>query len=284
MSRGGFRRALKVVGGIVVTHRPVDDPDVQGEDWIEVTIPKGIPISLNEGIAAGLLSVVDGKLTWPEDARDLHDAWVAARLKERFRRPAFAFAVNGQGQATGSGRSVPGADLGRVIRAAVDQGHAVKGGGHAMAAGATVSVEQIPAFAAFVGAQLAQSVADSFATDRLMIDATISAGGANPALLAALEQASPFGLGCPEPVFALANHRVVSVSEVGSGGHMRVRLASGDGATIDAVAFRAAGQPLGDTLLAARGRMLHVAGSLNLNTWGGRERVEMRIMDVAEPV
>jgi single-stranded-DNA-specific exonuclease len=208
---------------------------------------------------------------------------VAARLKERFRRPAFAFAVNGQGQATGSGRSVPGADLGRVIRAAVDQGHAVKGGGHAMAAGATVAVEQIPAFAAFVGAQLAQSVADSFATDRLMIDAVISAGGANPALLTALEQAGPFGSGCPEPVFALANHRVVSVSEVGSGGHMRVRLASGDGATIDAVAFRAAGQPLGDMLSGARGKMLHVAGSLNLNTWGGRERVEMRIMDAAEP-
>ena len=208
---------------------------------------------------------------------------VAARLKERFRRPAFAFAVNGQGLATGSGRSVPGADLGRAIRVAVDRGHAVKGGGHAIAAGATVTVESIPAFAAFIGEQLARSVADASANDRLMIDAAISAGGANPTLLAVLEQAGPFGAGCPEPVFALAHHRVVSVNEVGGGGHMRVRLAGGDGAAIDAVAFRAAGQPLGAALLAARGRSLHVAGSLNLNAWGGRERVEMRIMDAAEP-
>jgi single-stranded-DNA-specific exonuclease len=204
---------------------------------------------------------------------------VAARLKERFRRPAFAFAVNGEGIATGSGRSVAGADLGRAVRAAVDEGLALKGGGHAMAAGATVAVEAIPAFTAFVAGRLAESVADSLSQDRLMIDAAISAGGAVPELLAALEEAGPFGSGCPEPVFALANHRVLSVSEVGGGGHLRVRLASGDGATIDAVAFRAAGQPLGEALARARGSSLHVAGSLSLNRWGGRERVEMRILD-----
>ncbi len=208
---------------------------------------------------------------------------VAARLKERFRRPAFAFAVNGQGLATGSGRSVAGADLGRAVREAVDGGFAVKGGGHAMAAGATVPADAIEGFASFIAEKLAEPVADSLRTDSLLIDAVVTAGGANPALLAALDQAGPFGSGCPEPVFALARHRVVSVSEVGSGGHLRARLSSGDGATIDGVAFRAAGQPLGEALLRARGEVLHLAGSLTLNAWGGRERVELRILDVANP-
>src|SRR3954464_10182519 len=57
---------------------------------------------------------------------------VAARLKERFRRPAFAFAHYADGTTVGSGRSVFGADLGRAVRAAVETGVALKGGGHAM--------------------------------------------------------------------------------------------------------------------------------------------------------
>ena len=46
---------------------------------------------------------------------------VASRLKERFRRPAFAIAMQGK-TGTGSGRSITGVDLGRVVRLAVEQG------------------------------------------------------------------------------------------------------------------------------------------------------------------
>ncbi len=63
---------------------------------------------------------------------------VAARLKERFERPAFAFAL-GAIETTGSARSIPGVDIGRVVRAAVEAGLALKGGGHAMAAGVTLT-------------------------------------------------------------------------------------------------------------------------------------------------
>jgi hypothetical protein len=84
---------------------------------------------------------------------------VAARLKERFRRPAFALALNGEGGATGSGRSVAGVDLGRAVREAVEAGLAVKGGGHAMAAGVTLAGGQSSCLPGFprraAGAQVA---------------------------------------------------------------------------------------------------------------------------------
>jgi single-stranded-DNA-specific exonuclease len=208
---------------------------------------------------------------------------VAARLKERFRRPAFAFTAPADGPATGSGRSVPGADLGRAVRAAVDAGVAVKGGGHAMAAGVTVAPGDIGRFAAFVSERLAAGVGDPQLLDSLAIDATLAAGGARPEIVAAVSKAGPFGSGQPEPVFAFANHRVTDAREVGSSGHVRVSLRSGDGATIGGIAFRAAGQPLGQALLKAVGGPLHVAGTLCIDRWGGAERVELRIVDAAVP-
>lgn len=206
---------------------------------------------------------------------------VAARLKERFRRPAFAFAVTGQGTATGSGRSIPGADLGRAVRAAVDAGVAIKGGGHAMAAGVTISADAIPAFEAFLREFLAASVTEARAVDALEIDAVLAAGGLTPSLVTDLQKAGPFGSGCPEPVFALANMRVLDASEVGAG-HIRLRLRGPDGVAVGAVAFRAGGQPLGEALRAARGDAVHIAGTLSLDRWGGGEKVELRVLDVAK--
>lgn len=208
---------------------------------------------------------------------------IAGRLKERFRRPAFALARNGDGSATGSGRSIAGVDLGSVVRQAVEAGLAVKGGGHAMAAGITLAPGQESAFAAFVGERLAAGVASSREAEALLIDAAISAGGANPRLLAEVDRAGPFGAGCPEPVFVLPAHRLTEAVEVGSGGHLRVRLRAGDGTTIGGIAFRAAQEPLGRALLAARGESVHLAGTLTLNRWGGSERAELRVLDLARP-
>ncbi|KUL96286.1 single-stranded DNA exonuclease [Bosea sp. WAO] len=209
---------------------------------------------------------------------------IAARLKERFRRPAFALARHPDGGATGSGRSVPGVDLGAAVRRAVEAGLAIKGGGHAMAAGITLAPGQEAPFTAFMSAELAASVAASRESEALLVDAAISAGGANPRLLAEIDRAGPFGSGCPEPVFVLPAHRLADVVEIGSGGHLRVRLRAGDGSSIGGVAFRAAQEPLGQALLAARGEQVHLAATLTLNRWGGSEKAELRVLDLARPL
>jgi single-stranded-DNA-specific exonuclease len=64
--------------------------------------------------------------------------------------------------------------------------------------------------------------------------------------------------------------------------HIRCVLEAGDGSRLDAIAFRAVGQPVGDALQRANGMPLHVAGHLRRDTWGGKVRIELQIEDVAE--
>ncbi len=207
---------------------------------------------------------------------------VASRLKERFRRPAFAFALDEAGGGTGSGRSIIGVDLGRAVRAAAEAGVIVKGGGHAMAAGATLHPGGIGAFDAFITQALMEAVDDATANDGLLIDAALTAASVQPRLIEELASAGPFGSGSPEPTFVFGQHRIIDVQMVGSGGHIRVRLRAGDGATVGGVAFRAADQPLGQALMALRGEPAHIAATLAVDRWGGGERAELRVQDVAK--
>jgi single-stranded-DNA-specific exonuclease len=206
---------------------------------------------------------------------------VASRLKDRFQRPAFAITWSNGGECgTGSGRSIPGVDLGCVVRAAVAAGILVKGGGHAMAAGITIRPGRVEDFRVFLEATLAGKVAEGRAGQVLLIDAALTAAGATPALIAALERAGPFGSGNDEPVFVLPAHRLIDVSEVGNG-HIRLRAQAGDGARIDGIAFRAGGQTLDRALRASRGAPVHFAGTLTLDRWGGSARVRLRLLDLA---
>jgi single-stranded-DNA-specific exonuclease len=205
---------------------------------------------------------------------------VAARLKEKFGRPAFAIALEPGGIGTGSGRSIAGVDIGRAVRRAVAEGLLVKGGGHAMAAGVTLRKGALAQLRAFLEAALSADVASARRLSGLMIDGAVSAAGANVELIAMIERAGPFGSGNPEPVIALPAHTVTYAEEVGQA-HMRVRFKSADGASVNAIAFRAAGQKLGTALLNSRGRQVHAAGSFAIDRWQGEERVQFRLTDIA---
>src|SRR5450631_2243392 len=205
---------------------------------------------------------------------------VAARLKERYGRPAFAIALEPGGVGTGSGRSIPGVDLGRAVRQAVHDKLLLKGGGHAMAAGVTLPKGGLAAFRAFLEATLTPSVEIARRDSALKIDGAISAGGVTPALCELLARAGPFGAGNPEPVLALPAHTLAYADPVGEN-HVRARFRSGDGKFVNAIAFRVAGTPLGRALLDNRGRQMHAAGYLAIDRWQGEERVQLRLTDVA---
>ncbi len=205
---------------------------------------------------------------------------VAARLKEHFGRPAFAIAFGANGTGSGSGRSIQGVDLGRAVRRAVAEGLLVKGGGHAMAAGVTLTRDTLARFRAYLALALGPAVALARRDSTLPIDGALTAAAANPDLMATVERAGPYGAGNPEPMFALPHHTIAYAEAVGSG-HVRVRLRAGDGAFLSAIAFRAADQPLGRTLVENRGQPVHVAGTLCVDRWQGSERVQLRIADLA---
>jgi single-stranded-DNA-specific exonuclease len=207
---------------------------------------------------------------------------VAARLKERFGRPAFAVAFGVDGTGAGSGRSITGVDLGHAVRTAVERGLLVKGGGHAMAAGVTLRRDGLAAFRAYLEETLGASVAQARRDSALRIDGALSAAAATVEFVSSLERAGPFGAASPEPAFVFPSHTIAFAEPVGAG-HIRVRLRSGDGTFLPGIAFRAADQPLGRALLEHRGRPLHVAGSLYIDRWQGGERVQLRISDAAIP-
>jgi single-stranded-DNA-specific exonuclease len=205
---------------------------------------------------------------------------VAARLKEKFGRPAFAIALEPGGLGTGSGRSITGVDLGRAVRQAVQEGILVKGGGHAMAAGVTLRKSALAEFRAYLEDALGAAVAAARRVDVLLIDGALTAAAATSEMVATLARAGPFGAGNPEPVMALPAHTVAYAEEVGQA-HVRVRLRAGDGAAINAIAFRAAGQSLGSALMQSRGLKVHAAGCLAVDRWQGEERVQLRLIDIA---
>ncbi|RUW60158.1 single-stranded-DNA-specific exonuclease RecJ [Mesorhizobium sp. M7A.F.Ca.US.008.03.1.1] len=205
---------------------------------------------------------------------------LASRLKDHARRPAFAIAFNAVGIGTGSGRSVSGFDLGRLVREAAVAGLIVKGGGHGMAAGITVERTRLGELRAFFEERAAADVFRLQGEESLAIDGALAAEGATLSLLDALEKAGPFGAGHAAPVFALPRHRLADARPVGTN-HIRVELQSESGGRIQAIAFRAVDTALGEFLFKNRGKTIHVAGSLSGNYWNGNRTVQFRITDAA---
>lgn len=208
---------------------------------------------------------------------------VASRLKDRFERPAFAIALRRDGTGTGSGRSLPGVDLGSAVIKAVEDGLIPKGGGHAMAAGISLTQSQIGPFRAFLDEALRDAVAEARTRTALRIDAAITARAASTDFVHLIEKAGPFGSGNATPIFAFPAHKVKFADVVGKGGHVRFTLVANDGARLKAIAFRAADTPLGQLLLDARdNRSVHICGTIGIDHWQGREQVQLRVIDAAQ--
>ena len=206
---------------------------------------------------------------------------VAGRLKERLGRPAIVVALDEAGVGKGSGRSIGGVDLGAAVLAAKDAGLLVAGGGHAMAAGLTVSADRVEAFADFLEERLAADVARAADDRALLLDAVVAPGGVAPSLVEALEEGGPYGAGWPAPRVAAGPVRIIRAEVVGSG-HVRAVVAGDDGRSIKTIAFRQADQPLGQALLgAAPHRRLWLAGRAKIDDWSGRNTAELHIEDAA---
>ena len=207
---------------------------------------------------------------------------VASRLADRFRRPSCVIAWDDKGAGTGSLRSVAGVDIGSAVRAATAEGILIKGGGHAMAAGLTVARDRLDDLRAFINARLRSKTIEARAAASLELDGALTPAAVTHDLIDLLERAGPYGQGNPQPKFAFPAHRVKFAKVVGEA-HIRCALEAGDGARLDAIAFRAVDQPIGDLLLGSGGMPLHVAGTVRRDTWGGRDRLEVTIEDVADP-
>jgi single-stranded-DNA-specific exonuclease len=207
---------------------------------------------------------------------------VAARLKERYERPACVVAL-GDGIGKGSGRSIAGMPLGPAVIAARQAGLLINGGGHAMAAGFTVAAEKVDTLRQFLVERLGDGLDREHLVPALSIDGALSLAAAQDALIEHIARLAPFGAGNPEPRFVFPGVRVIHAEPVGSG-HLRCTLADPLGpARLRAIAFRVAGTPLGRFLGQARGAAIHVTGQLRRDSWRGGDAVQL-VVDDAAPV
>jgi len=236
---------------------------------------------LEAALAMAAANGTDGALVWAAG-----DGWhpgvvgiVAARLKETFGRPAVVIGLEGAA-GTGSGRSVTGIDLGAAVAQLAAEGLIRRGGGHRMAAGLSLTREKVGLAMARLAALLARQGAGAGASRVLRLDGVISPGGATLDLVRSLETAGPFGAASPAPRIAVPGVRIASLRPVGRG-HLAITATDGTGARLEAIAFRAADGPLGEFLRAATRGRIHLAGRLDCDRWGGRERVKLQVEDAA---
>lgn len=225
---------------------------------------------------------VDGPLAWAAGA-----GWhpgvvgiVAARLAEATHRPAVVIGLDG-GIGKGSARSVPGIDLGAAIHRLADEGLLIRGGGHKAAAGLTVAEDRLEAAMARLAELLARQGAGAAGPRDLKIDGLVMPGAVTADLIESLEAAGPFGAAAPAPRFALSGVAVTSCRVMG-GAHLALRVAApGAGPTLEAVAFNALETPLGQALNGRGAGLFHLAGRLEVNSWGGRNTPRLRLDDGA---
>jgi single-stranded-DNA-specific exonuclease len=204
---------------------------------------------------------------------------VAGRVKERFNRPALVAGIT-EGIAKGSGRSVPGVDLGAAIIAARQSGLLTTGGGHPMAAGFSLPEAGLGQLHVFLETLLAGAPAPAVAP--LAVEGVLAVAAADAALAQLVARLGPFGTGNAEPLFVLPRARVVKSDRIGKdGGTIRALLEGEGGGRLKALLFRAKEGPLADALSRTGGAPLHLAGHLRAESWQGRVSAGFFIQDAA---
>ncbi|MGA1342992.1 MAG: single-stranded-DNA-specific exonuclease RecJ, partial [Hyphomonas sp.] len=109
------------------------------------------------------------------------------------------------------------------------------------------------------------------------IDAVLAPGAATPELMERVHSLGPFGVGAPEPVFMLRDVNVTGIRRVGAQ-HLKFTAEDSTG-RLDGIAWRSEGTPLGDAL--RQGGRFDLAGRLKADTWNGRQRVQLEMIDLA---
>ena len=211
----------------------------------------------------------------------LHDpAWhpgvvgiVAGRVRERHHRPVVAFAEAGEGLLRGSARSVPGLHVRDAIErvATATPGLVRAFGGHAMAAGLTLAVEDLPRFARAFDAVVRERLTEADLARVLLSDGELGPAELDLATARRLERGGPWGAAFPEPLFE-GVYEVEDVRVVGAA-HVRLRLGRPGLAGLGAIAF--GGVERGWDAPPARVRILH---RLEVNRWRGTEALQLGVV------
>lgn len=207
---------------------------------------------------------------------------IAGRLKDKYNLPS-CVATKSDGVINGSGRSIPGVDLGKIIHDALAAGIVSEGGGHAAAAGFSLVQENENAFCEFLENAVKEQLNGEMPSPELIVDAEIDAGAANMRLIKKMAGLAPFGQGNPEPTLVLRGGVLRYASVMGGGAHLRGSISTSAGTQLAFVGFNLVGTPVGDFLLddVNVNTKIMLLGRLKENEYNGRVNAQFFVEDVA---
>ncbi|MBI5482954.1 MAG: single-stranded-DNA-specific exonuclease RecJ [Deltaproteobacteria bacterium] len=211
-------------------------------------------------------SIVLASAAWHQGVAGI----VASRIAERYYRPTILIAIDEQGKAKGSGRSIPGFHLLEALHDCSE--HLERFGGHQYAAGVSLSADRFEAFAASFEESAARIFGASVLVPLLEIDAELRPAEISKALTAELKRLEPFGAGNPEPTLLMRGLKVVERRMVGDG-HLKLRL-SAEGCTFNAIAFRQSN--------VVTDGLIDIAFFPEINVWNNSETVQLRIKEIRQ--
>ncbi len=263
---------------------------LSSNDWTTATVLANELESLNmtrrEIETAVLLEAIEQVESHPIDTPFLvvqGENWhqgvvgiVAGRLKDKYNLPVFALSIE-KDEVKGSSRSVQGVDLGTLVMNAIQQGILLRGGGHPMAAGFSLSKDKLSDFKNYLKDQIKpEMIGDDLSA--ISIDGVLTVNGANDSLMDSLALLAPYGESNPEPKFVIKDVLVTRTNLL-KNGHIACTLTARNGKNINAIAFRAADTELGMQLLNEHNRYMHVLGILKRDTWRGHTKIQFQILD-----
>ena len=205
---------------------------------------------------------------------------IASRIKDKYNKPTIIISCSDK-FGKGSARSVFGFDIGTQIINAVRLGILQKGGGHKMAGGFTIDLDQISIFRNLLLKTFEKFSLDISQEKNVQIDSIIAPSAVNEDFYNDINSLAPFGSGNHEPVFAIENLRVIRSDLVGSD-HIKSILSGKDGSIIKSIAFNAKNTPLEGFLNKNNKQIFSVVGKLNLNEWNGKKDIQFVISDIGK--
>lgn len=195
---------------------------------------------------------------------------VAARITRQYGKPSFVISVDSHtGEAKGSGRSVEGFSLYDALADCSEL--FTKFGGHTLAAGLSMSKENIEEFEKRINAYAA-GFSDIFPT--LELSCRLNPSYITPSILPVIESIEPFGAENPKPVFGLFKMTVDRVEGMGGGKHLRLTAHRGSG-SVTAVKFGVSPEEFGFI----PGDVIDLAVTVEGNVYKGEKRVSVRLAE-----
>ncbi len=197
---------------------------------------------------------------------------VASRLSEEFYRPSIVIRT-GEKISSGSCRSIPQFN----IIQALNQCSSLLSqfGGHSQAAGFTLPTKNLARLEHNLSQLATTELAGADLRPQLDIDAEVTLPDLSGDTFKTIQQLAPFGRGNPAPTFLSRRAEVVDCRTMGnSREHLRLKLKQGS-TVWDGVAFR-----LGD-FLAEVSPHLDIVYNLEIDRWGGKEKLRLNILDFA---